>query len=302
MNVKPLAFNSLGTRSMATYVETDDAKILIDPGVSLAPFRYGLPPHALEWQRMDESWKLIKDYTREAEILIVTHYHYDHHNPSEPEIYRDKVTLIKHPADKINYSQQERAAYFLNMLGKCPKRLEYADGKKFEFGKTKIKFSPPVCHGTNPRLGYVVEVSISCSGEKVVHSSDVEGPSLDDQVRFLLDEKPEIAIVDGPMSYMLGFRYSFKSLQVSIQNLVQTISETSIQALMLDHHFMRDLRYESRIKPVYEKAKDRGVKVLTAAGFLGRRIEMLEACRKELYERCGEESLLKVAGKSLTEE
>jgi len=287
---------------MATYVETDDAKILIDPGVSLAPSRYGLPPHALEWERMDESWKLIKDYTREAEILIVTHYHYDHHNPSEPEIYRNKVTLIKHPTDKINYSQRDRAAYFLSVLGKCPKRLEYADGKKFEFGKTRIKFSPPVCHGTNPRLGYVVEVSISCGGEKVVHTSDIEGPSLNDQVGFLQDEKPELAIVDGPMTYMLGFRYSFKSLQISIQNLVKAISEASMQTLVLDHHFMRDLRYESRIKPVYEIAKDRKVKVLTAAEFLGKRIEMLEAHRKELYAKCGEEGLLRITKKSLIEE
>ena len=43
--IVPLAFDSFGVRSMATFVETDDLKVLIDPGVALAPVRYGLEPH-----------------------------------------------------------------------------------------------------------------------------------------------------------------------------------------------------------------------------------------------------------------
>ena len=53
--IAPLAFDSFGVRSMATFVETDDLKVLIDPGVALAPVRYGLEPHPLEWQRLDEA-------------------------------------------------------------------------------------------------------------------------------------------------------------------------------------------------------------------------------------------------------
>ena len=45
MKIKPVASDSMGTRSMATYVETKDVKIFIDPGVALGPSRYGLPPH-----------------------------------------------------------------------------------------------------------------------------------------------------------------------------------------------------------------------------------------------------------------
>ena len=40
--IVPLAFDSFGVRSMATFVETDDSKVLIDSGVSLAPLRYRL--------------------------------------------------------------------------------------------------------------------------------------------------------------------------------------------------------------------------------------------------------------------
>jgi hypothetical protein len=60
---------------MATFVETDDLKVLIDPGVALAPVRYGLEPHPLEWQRLDDTWEAIKQYAENAEVLIVTHYH-----------------------------------------------------------------------------------------------------------------------------------------------------------------------------------------------------------------------------------
>ncbi|MGC9345172.1 MAG: MBL fold metallo-hydrolase [Candidatus Bathyarchaeales archaeon] len=285
--IVPLAFDSFGVRSMATFVETDDLKVLIDPGVSLAPIRYGLEPHPLEWKRLDETWKTIKQCAENSDVLILTHYHYDHYEPDRPELYKDKMVFIKHPTENINRSQKERAAFFLDAIKGLPKRLEYADGKKFQIGKTFISFSKAVCHGTNPRLGYVTEVSIESMNEKFLHTSDVEGPSLEDQIGFILKEKPDVLFVDGPMTYMLGYRYSYKSLEISNNNLVRAIRETSLHTLVLDHHFLRDLNYKSRIKPVYEAAEEGEVKVVTAAEFCGRKIEMLEALRKELYAKHG---------------
>ena len=288
--IVPLAFDSFGVRSMATFVETDDLKILIDPGVSLAPLRYGLEPHPLEWQRLDETWNIIRQYAEESEVLVVTHYHYDHHDPDYPELYGGKTVFIKHPTENINRSQKDRAAYFLAAIKDLPKRLEIADDKSFEFGETTITFSKAVCHGTNPRLGYVTETCIKCGGEKFLHTSDVEGPSLEDQIAFILNEKPDVLFVDGPMTYMLGYRYSFKSLQISNSNLTKAIRDTSVHTIVLDHHFLRDLNYKMRIKQVYEEAQKRGVNVVTAAEFSGRKIEMLEALRKELYSKYDVES------------
>ncbi|WP_286244027.1 hypothetical protein [Methanobacterium ferruginis] len=42
MKIVPLAFESMGVRSMATFLETDQ-KILVDPGTSIAPKRFGFP-------------------------------------------------------------------------------------------------------------------------------------------------------------------------------------------------------------------------------------------------------------------
>ncbi len=299
--IVPLAFDSFGVRSMATFVETDNLKVLIDPGVSLAPLRYGLEPHPLEWRRLDETWDVIKRYAEESEVLVVTHYHYDHHDPDYPELYSGKAVFIKHPTENINRSQRDRAAYFLAAIKNLPKKLEVADGKSFQFGETTINFSKAVCHGTNPRLGYVTETCIICGGERFLHTSDVEGPSLEDQASFILNEKPDILFVDGPMTYMLGYRYSFKSLEISNSNLVKIIRETDVHTIILDHHFLRDLNYKMRIKPVYDEAQKRGVKVATAAEFSGRKIEMLEALRKELYAKYGVEDF-KVKKKPLREE
>ena len=286
MEITPIAFDSMGTRSMATLVRTADLTVLIDPGVSLAPTRYGLPPHPLELMRMDEHHDAIVELAREADILVVTHYHYDHHMPDEPEIFEGKIALIKHPTENINRSQRGRAAYFLRMLEGFPKKIEVADGRSFEFGETRLRFSKAVYHGTNPRLGYVIEVCIECGGEKFLFTSDVEGPALEDQVAFILSEEPDTVFLDGPMTYMLGFRYSAKSLQASVENMVKML-EAGVQTLVVDHHFTRDLNYQERIGPVYEAARDLGAKVITAAEFAGKPVELLEARRKELYERYG---------------
>ncbi|HDJ38475.1 MAG TPA: MBL fold metallo-hydrolase, partial [Methanosarcinales archaeon] len=91
MEITPLAFDSFGARSMATVIETDDLSILIDPGVALGPSRHRLPPHPLEIKRERELWQDINDHAARADVLVVSHYHYDHHNPEEPMLYGDKI-------------------------------------------------------------------------------------------------------------------------------------------------------------------------------------------------------------------
>ncbi len=283
MKIVPISFDSMGTRSMATYVETKDLKLFIDPGVALGPIRFGYPPHSIELKRLDEHWKKIVKFAKRSDVLIITHYHYDHFNPNEHlEIYKNKTVLVKHSTEKINLSQKKRSAFFLEQIKELPKRLEYADGKEFRFGETKIRFSKPVFHGTNPRLGYAIEVLVDDGKYKFIHTSDIEGGSVPDQTEFILKEKPNIVFEDGPLSYMI-YRFGNEALKRSFQNMIRIIKETPIETLVVDHHLLRDLKYKERLKPVYEVAKEKKCKVITAAEFLGRKIEMLEAHRKELY-------------------
>ncbi len=279
MKIVPIAADSLGTRSMATFVETGEHRICIDPAVSLGPLRYGLPPHPVEYQRMDEHWESIKKYAKKADVLIVTHYHYDHHDPNFPEMYNGKIVLIKHPEENINRSQKGRAGFFLKQIEGMPEKVEYADGREFSFGKTTIRFSDAVFHGTGSRLGYVVEASIREGEERFVFTSDVEGPNTKEQTEFIIRENPDIIYLDGPLSYMLGYRYSHESMALAVDNILRILNDTDVETLIIDHHFLRDLNWKERMAKVFETGK----KVLTAAEFLGIENEQLEARRRELF-------------------
>lgn len=281
MRIQPLAFDSMGTRSMATYVETRDARILIDPGVALGPRRYGLPPHPMEFERLEEHWRRICQYATKAEVIIVTHYHYDHHVPEQTEIYMGKAVLIKNPVVNINKSQRRRAAFFLEKLGDLPESLDYCEDREFIFGETTIRFSQPVYHGTNDKLGYVVELSVTEGEDKFLFTSDVEGPSLENQVTFIIEENPNIIFADGPMTYMLGYRYSKLSLRETLENLGRVLRKTRVEELVVDHHLLRDREWKEKMQPLYDKAGE--VRILTAAEFAGLENEPLEARRKELY-------------------
>ncbi len=269
---------------MATFIETKEINIFIDPGVALGPSRYGLPPHPLELNKLDEDWKEIVKYAKMAEVIIVTHYHYDHHFPWENlDIYKNKILLIKHPKVKINMSQKGRASFFLKSIGDLPKTIDYCDGKEYSFGSVKIKFSKPVCHGTNEKLGYVTEVLISYDEDSFIFTSDVEGASLKDQLNFILENKPKIVYLDGPMTYMLGYRFSIKSFEQSIKGIEKIILECPIETLIIDHHLLRDIEWREKLTDVFKTAEKKNVKIMTAAEFANKSLTMLEARRKELY-------------------
>lgn len=276
MKIIPLAFDSLGTRSMATYVETCDLKVIIDPAVSLAPIKSGLPPHPIELAREAQHWEMIKRYAEKADVLIVTHYHYDHHNPFEPEIYQDKITFVKHPTLNINKSQQIRAMEFLDIIKNLTKELNYSDGREFQFGKTKITFSQAVPHGNIDKLGYVTEVSITDGSYKLVHTSDIEGGNLDCQLEFILKENPDIVIFDGPMTY---------PFQNILPNIVRIIKETNVKDFIIDHHYLRKLKWKNKLKEAIDTASKLSKRVICIAEFLGVEEDLLEAKRKQLYEQ-----------------
>ena len=61
IKVVPLAEESFGVRSMCTFIETSDVKILLDAGASLAPNRFRYPPHPREYQAIAECRERIED-------------------------------------------------------------------------------------------------------------------------------------------------------------------------------------------------------------------------------------------------
>ena len=82
IRIVPLASESFGVRSMCTYVETSDVKVLLDPGASLAPNRFGFSPHPKEHETMMKCRERISKSAEKAEVVTISHYHFNHHTPS----------------------------------------------------------------------------------------------------------------------------------------------------------------------------------------------------------------------------
>jgi hypothetical protein len=281
MKIIPLAFDSLGTRGMATFLDLSK-KILIDPAVALAPSRYNLPPHPKELERKEQQWQTIVELAKQTEIIIITHYHYDHHNPDMPEVFENKIVIIKNPKQNINESQKERASVFLHRINRLAKEILIGDGFTFKFDEVEIVCSKPVCHGVSNNLGMVIEVAVQEGTEKFLFSSDVQGMPLDEQLTFVLQQNPDIIFMDGPMTYILNYRYRPEDLAHSIKNILRVINETKVSKFILDHHFLRDLNYKNYLEEIF--ATNLGnTQILTAAEFLEKENELLEARRKVLY-------------------
>ena len=113
--IKPVWFDSLGAKSSCTLVETPDVKILIDPGiVAMQPSFPASDAKKRQW--CEEGRKAIERASKEADIIIISHYHYDHYFPTDLSIYKDKLVLAKNPNEYINDSQRARATSFYSSI------------------------------------------------------------------------------------------------------------------------------------------------------------------------------------------
>lgn len=278
MKIVPIASDSLGVRSMATYVETKDCKILIDPSAALGPKRYGLPPHEKEIEALDKTKKEIAEIAEKCDIFAISHYHYDHYDPDE-EFYKGKKVFAKDISNNINKSQTQRGKEFKEKVEQnC--ELIYCDNSKHKIGDTQIIFSTPFFHGPeNIRLGYVIMTTIDDGQKRILHASDVQGPVTKSAKDYIIDQKPDLLIMDGPPSIFLGWKFSLQNLQDASDNLVK-ITETLDCDIILDHHLLRDIKYKEVFPEPYTVGKTR---LKTFAEYLGKENNTLEAHRKKLW-------------------
>jgi len=296
IHVTPLAAESLGVRSMCTFVETPDARILLDAGVSLCPNRFGMPPHPNEFKAIERCRKRIACAAERADIVTVSHYHFDHHTPpyedwlcnwTEPEstarqVYEGKTVLAKSFKEAINFSQRRRGWMFQQTSGKYAKTIEFADWKSYIFGETSIKFSEPVFHGPeNSPLGWVLLSTVEYQDEKLMFAPDIQGPMSVRTLRLIVDEKPQMLIIGGPPSYLAGYKVEDKQIQAGLSNLEQ-IART-VPLTILEHHTLRDKNWMEKTAMVNRAASTAGHQLLTAAAFLEEEDKCLEAGRKELF-------------------
>ena len=278
MKVIPLASDSMGIRSMATYIETRDIKILIDPSAAIADRRYGMSPHKKEEEVCKKTKEKIAKYANKSDILTISHFHYDHFDPDE-KFYKGKKIFLKDIDKKINKSQKKRGKHFIEKIEKkC--EINICDESNYIYKDTNITFSTPFYHGPEKiRLGFVVMTTVEEGDKKILHSSDVQGPVSKDATDYIITQKPDLIILDGPPTMLLGWRFSKKNLELASENLVNIIKKTKAK-IILDHHLLRDKKYKQIFPEPYKVGKDR---LKTFAEYLGKENNTLEAKRKDLW-------------------
>jgi predicted metallo-beta-lactamase superfamily hydrolase len=281
---------------MCTFVETPDVRILIDAGVALGQ-RFGRLPHPREYQARNLCRAKIREFAEKAAVIVVSHYHNDHHTPNYTEtvwlgssadeseqIYRDKDVLVKDIRNSINFSQRRRGWMFQRFLKRIGSKCEVSDGKSFEYGATKIKISQPVPHGgEQSELGWVIMTTIESEEHRLLHASDVQGPMAKQTTRVILKENPELLILGGPPVYLEGVKVDKASIQDGLENAARLAGK--VRTLVFEHHLLRSEDWRDRAKSVYDVAKKAGNKVSTAAEYAGDAPQVLEAIRPRLYEQ-----------------
>jgi len=120
IDVRLLFFDSLGAKCSSVLVNTPDVSILVDPGAAGLQPGFPLPSEEKALLR-EKAYERILRYGASSDVVIVTHYHYDHHvHPSRLEemarLFRGKTLLVKDPNQWINKSQRKRAFDFLSKL------------------------------------------------------------------------------------------------------------------------------------------------------------------------------------------
>src|SRR5688572_27566874 len=277
MRVIPLAAESLGVRSMATYVEAADTAILIDPGATLAPARYGLPPAEAEWDALRRANDRISAYAARATLVFVSHYHEDHFR-SDPSTYAGRTVIAKEPRRMVGGQQSRRGAALWTALEGVAK-VQSADGWRRREAAVELSVSPPLPHGVEGTpLGYVVALTVIdvAQRERFVFASDVQGPLSAVAVGWLIQQRPTLLYLSGPPSY-IERELPEGAVDRGIDHLLRIMDATGCRVIM-DHHALRDSGFSSRFERLWSTGR-----VVTAAAHLGVDTQALEARRRALW-------------------
>ncbi|MGH7279540.1 MAG: hypothetical protein ACREJG_12750, partial [Candidatus Rokuibacteriota bacterium] len=275
----PLAADSLGVRSMATYVEVGETGILIDPGATLAPSRFNLPPADEEWEALRRANDRISAYAGRAAFVFVSHYHEDHFR-SDPVSYAGRTVLLKDPRRMVGGLQARRAAELVAALTPHA-RVEMADGYERRESALQLRVSPPLAHGVEgTAFGYLVALTVvdPAQRERFVFASDVQGPLSPVAAAYLIQERPTLLYLSGPPSYVER-EIGAAAIERGIDHLLRVLDVTGCRVVM-DHHAVRDAAADTRFQRLWETGR-----VGTAAAFLGLPEARLEAQRAQLWAR-----------------
>ncbi len=277
MKIQIIGAESLGARSMCCVVETTTRRIIIDPGVALAPRRFGLPPHPIELKKAEQIRQMILNELPNTTDVVISHFHGDHAPLKTPD--PSQIPLSEFIA-RLGTSRlwvksrtgntQLMDSRYLDFCAVLNCYVADADG----INDGELAFSPPVPHGERYR-GTVMMTKITANAETFVHASDIQ--LLDEStISILLNWQPDILFCDGPPVYLPSLSPSAR--QEAFKNAV--LLTQKIPLIIIDHHLLRSFTGLDFLQSVKTRSKG---KIISAAEWTGEKSELLEARRRELY-------------------
>ena len=184
---------------------------------------------------------------------------------------REVLQKGQHRTDKLRTLWQNES--WLGEQGFGSVQVEFADGRTFHFGNTTVRFTPPLFHGVEfATVGWVVAVVVEYGASRFLFTSDLQGPTIEDYTAWIIREQPNIAIVDGPPTYLFGQLMNRINLDRCIRNAVQLAESLPNATIIYDHHLPRDPLFRRRLAPLYQRLREiRHPSFLTMAEWCGLR-------------------------------
>jgi len=281
MRIDILGAESLGVRGLCCVVETNERKIVIDPGVALGFRRHKLLPHPVQVAASERTKGKIEKALEDATDVVISHYHGDHiplvdANPYQLPLERVAESLkrpllwLKGIAD-LSPSQVHRARDLINRLDR---RFIVAEDRV----DGCLSFSLPVPHGkAGARGSNVMMTRVEDGSDVFVHASDIQMLN-DEAVEQIVAWQPNVALASGPPIYLSSL--TLEEQEDALRRTLRLAREVDI--LILDHHLMRSKKGEQWLDYVSSLS---GQKVTCAADFMGLRRNLLEAERVLWYRK-----------------
>ena len=150
IKVEPIWSDSMGAKSLCVKVSTYDTTIMIDPSAAVMQKSYPMDSDR-KYQLLVNAKEKITEKAEDADHMIVTHYHYDHHFLPKDElldfskIFGDKKVWIKNPNEWINYSQWKRSRKFVrSLINYKQENQDITSLDEYEFEPEDKEFEDPL--------------------------------------------------------------------------------------------------------------------------------------------------------------
>jgi uncharacterized protein len=279
VKIKILGTESLGVRGLSCEVLVKNRRVVIDPGLALGYWRYGLLPHPAQVAVGEQVRLKIIAALVDATDVVFSHFHGDHVPLPDANPYQLNAHQVAHLFRTVRLWSKGQGGLSRHMIARrdalieilgrdLPNSEEQKDGP--------LEFSNAVPHGDpceNPAT--VMMTRIEDEDGVFVHTSDfqlLDGKALESIVAW----RPNVVYASGPPLYFASLS-PWQRQQAWDNGMRLAQSATSV---ILDHHLLRS---EAGLNWLDRLASETCGNVFCAADFMGHFRCLLEARRVQLY-------------------